>query len=359
MTTEAIAGNTDFPVQPLTENLLQPERGKLTITELDLYRKGWVSVYITMTHWCNLQCPHCYDEYAPRSGLSTEQGAKIIEEVESVDMPKYFYDLSGGELMGMKNWEEMLGMFLATGKDVAVNTNGTLINEKTVKTLARMNEEHPNKLFLSVSLDSHDPETNKESRPGSASNKVFKGMELLKENDIRFRAAVTLTSKNIDTIDDTVRFILNNYTKEFIVGVIRPVFYMTPETEKILVSREDALDTMYKLLALKEELGDFEMYHCFNADGETFCEAGRDRIHILPDGNITACYTLQTKDQYVGNIYEEPLSDILGRMQETHRNRDNKYLVCENQHTIYGEPPHRLGKTMPNASNFIPLSEIK
>jgi len=329
----------------------------LPITELDLYRKGFVSIYITLTHWCNLQCPHCYDDFAPRSGITPDQAQRIIGEVESLQLPKYFYDLSGGELMGIRYWPKLLEMFLSTGKEVAVNTNGTLINEKTVQTLRRLNDTYPNNLFLSVSLDSHDPDTNSQSRPGPASNKVFRGMELLKENGIRFRAAVTLTSKSIDSIEDTVRFIVNNYTREFIIGVIRPVFEMTPENGGILVSREDALAVMKRIVALKQELGDFEMYHCFNAQGETFCEAGRDRISILPDGQVTSCYTLQTEDQRIGNIYEELLTDIIQRMHQIHKNRDNKYLLCELQHGRWGEPPHRLGQ-VPPVGTIIPLSDI-
>lgn len=329
----------------------------LPITELDLYRKGFVSIYITLTHWCNLQCPHCYDDFASRSGITPEQAQRIIGEVESLQLPKYFYDLSGGELMGIRYWPKLLEMFLSTGKEVAVNTNGTLINEKTVQTLKRLNDTYPNSLFLSVSLDSHDPETNIQSRPGAASNKVFQGMELLRENGIRFRAAVTLTSKNIDSIEDTVRFIVNNYTREFIIGVIRPVFEMTPENAGILVSREDALATMKRVVALKEELGDFEMYHCFNAQGETFCEAGRDRISILPDGQVTSCYTLQTENQRIGNIYEELLADIIQRMHQIHKDRDNRYLLCELQHEHWGETLHRLGQ-VPPVGTVIPLSDI-
>lgn len=348
-------------IQPIRdENSIEIEQQDqvLPITELDLYRKGFTSIYITLTHWCNLTCPHCYDEFVPRSGMTPEQCQKIIGEVEGLELPNYFYDLSGGELMGIRHWPKLLDMFLATGKEVAVNTNGTLINEKTVKVLKDLDERYPGGLFLSVSLDSHDPDVNAASRPGAASNKVFRGMELLKENDIRFRAAITLTSKNIDSIEDTVRFIVNNYSREFIVGVIRPVFGMQGEGADVLVSYEDALATMKRVVDLKEELGDFEFYHCFNAKGETFCEAGRDRISILPDGNITSCYTLQTPDQHVGNINDEPLIDIVRRMHEIHKDRDNRYLLCELQHGSWGEPPHYLGKK-PEPGNIIPLSDIK
>ncbi len=72
----------------------------LVLTDLDLYRHGYVSIYITMTHGCNLRCPHCYDPKAPHNiPMSISQTRYLIGQVKSLGLPKYFYDLSGGELM--------------------------------------------------------------------------------------------------------------------------------------------------------------------------------------------------------------------------------------------------------------------
>ena len=324
-------------------------QNELPITDLDLYRQGYVSIYIALTHWCNLHCPHCYDEFIPKSGMSTEQAMQIIQQVESLGLPKYFYDLSGGEIMGLPNWYELLEAFLSTGQEVAVNTNGTLISHKTIGKLVDLNTRFPNTLFLSVSLDSHDPEINAYSRPGSASNNVFDAMRLLKENGIRFRAAITLTGKNVDDIENTVRFIVTQYTNEFIVGVLRPVFKMSEANQGIVISLQRVQDAMDRILDLKKELGDFQMYHCLDQQGQTFCEAGRDRINVNPNGNITACYALQTPDQVIGNVYQESLVDIVRRMHAIHTNRDNRYLLCEHQGHVWGEPEHRLGLTNPSS----------
>ncbi len=330
----------------------------LPITDLDLYRQGFVSIYIALTHWCNLRCPHCYDEFQARSGMKTEHAQRIVEQVATLNLPKYFFDLSGGEIMGMPNWAELLETFLQTGKDVAVNTNGTLINAHTILELDRLNAMYPDTLFLSVSLDSHIPEVNAYSRPGAASNNVFEAMRLLKSHNIRFRAAVTLTGKNVETIEDTVRFIVTQYTHEFIIGVLRPVFMMTQENQGIVISLEQVQAAMARILDLKDELGDFQMYHCLDKNGATFCEAGRDRININPNGTITPCYALQTPNWVMGNVYKEPLIDIVRRMHAIHHRRDNRYLLCENQTGFWGEPEYRLGLKSPDGEGLVLLDTI-
>lgn len=199
----------------------------MPITDLDLYRhKGHVSIYIGVTHWCNLKCPHCYDQFNPETGITLDQASHIVREVEKCDFEHPFYDLSGGEIMGLPYWDKLLEIFLGSGQEVQVNTNGTLINDKSIKRLVDLNESYPNRLFLSVSLDSHDPEINRANRPGAASDNVYAAMELLRKHGVRFRVAITLTNRNRPTITDTVRFIVKNYTREFIIGVLRPVFPM-------------------------------------------------------------------------------------------------------------------------------------
>jgi MoaA/NifB/PqqE/SkfB family radical SAM enzyme len=320
---------------------------ELPITELDLFRQGNVSIHIMGTEWCNLKCPHCYAPYAPDRGMTANQIDHVVNEVEATGLEKYWYDLSGGEIMGNREWPQIFDRLLSTGKDVSVNTNGTLVTDENVGILKDLDTRYPDKLFLSVSLDSEDPETNEKTRPGAASKNVYHGMELLKKNDIRFRAALTLTGRNIDSIEDTVRFVVNNYTREFIIGIIRPVFPMTAENQDIVVPLNKAREVMKRVSGMKEELGDFDFYHCFDGNGDTFCEAGRDRIAIKANGDITACYALQTDRDTIGNIFEEPLTGILRKMDAIHKGRDSTVLLCEMQDDIWGTPPHRLGKMPP------------
>lgn len=325
----------------VSQTALDP--GILPITDLDLFRQGYVAIHIMGTEWCNLKCPHCYAPFAPRQGMTVEQIERIVCQVEQSGLERYWYDLSGGEIMGNQEWPDIFDRLLKTGRDVSVNTNGTLINLKSIEVLSSLQERYKSGLFLSVSIDSHDPETNLLTRPGAGSSNVYEGMRLLKERGIRFRAALTLTGRNVASIEDTVRFVLEHYTREFIIGVIRPVFKITPENADIIVPLDTVQAVMHRIASLKSELGDFEFYHCLDRNGETFCEAGRDRIAIKENGDITACYALQRDEDVVGNIFREPLTDILRRLHVIHHGRDSNVLICEHQEEHWGEPPHRLG----------------
>lgn len=318
------------------------EKIDIPITEKDLYRHdGYISIYVCMTHRCNLKCPHCYDRFA-RIEITADHASRIVKEVEGCDFAHPFYDLSGGELMLLSRWDELLEVFLTSGREVQVNTNGTLINGRSVKRIVDLDRRYPNRLFFSVSLDSHDSEINRANRPGAVSDNVYAGMELLREHGVRFRVAITLTSRNRPTIADTVRFIVKNYTREFIIGVLRPVFPMTNEGLAMLIPLSEVQKAKTEVLGLQKEIGSFVMYHTLDASGWAFCKAGLDRINIEPDGDVTSCYALQGQDHVVGNLFHEPLCDIVRRMHAIHLNRDVRYLLCEHQDKRWGKVPDAL-----------------
>ncbi len=320
----------------------------MPITDKDLYRHtGFVSIYVCMTRRCNLTCKYCYNQinrrdYLKHFKITAVQSRRIVEEVNECSFVHPFYDLSGGELMLVSDWYESLKVFLSTGREVLINTNGTLINEEVVNLLVTLDRDHPNQLFLSVSLDSHDPEINLKSRSGVASNNVFTAMNLLHKYGLHFRVAITLTTINRPTIVETVRFIVKNYTREFIIGALRPVFPMTSENLLLLVPLSDVQNTKVEILKLQEELGPFTMYHTLDSSGQAFCMAGLDRLNIEPNGDVTACYTLQGADNVVGNIFKEPLCEIVKRLRIANFSRDIRYLLCEHQSKYWGEVPINL-----------------
>ena len=317
---------------------------KLSISELDLYRKGYVSIYITVTHACNLRCMYCYDGKNCKESIGLDDIERIISEVESLDLPKYFYDLSGGELMLLDDWYKILERFLETGKDVSVNTNVTRIHSDSIKKIIELDRKYPDKLFLSVSLDASVPVLNGEIRPGTESNKVFDALKLLTKNGIRYRTAITLSAMNRDSISTTVEYIVKNYSKEIIIGVLRPTFDQK-KYGHLMVSKKDVIGVIGEVERLKTRIGDFELYHCLDENWDAFCEAGCDRICILPQGDVTACYALQQASDVVGNIYREPLVEIIQKMHARNLGRDKSCLLCEHSAKYFGEPIHYLGKS--------------
>lgn len=102
-----------------------------------------------------------------------------------------------------------------------------------------------------------------------------------------------------------------------------------------------------EVLALQEEIGAFSMYHTLDANGQAFCKAGLDRVNIEPTGDVTSCYALQGKDHVIGNLFREPLQDIVRRMQKIHLGRDERSLLCEHQAKRWGKVPDELKLGLP------------
>ena len=316
----------------------------LPISKLDLYWKDYVAVHIMATEWCNLDCHYCYAPHQFPGGMTPSQINRIIEEVEGLGLEKHWYEISGGEIMGLKYWPELVDQLLSTGCDLCLNTNGTLIDKNSIKSIESLNRRFPGHLSLSVSLDSYAPHINESIRVGKESNRVYKGLALLKDYDIRFRISLTLTSRNMSTIEETIRLVAQKYTREISISVLRPVFPITAENMDIFPTISEVMNMMQRIVNLKKKIGDYDLYHSFDADGQSSCEAGRDRLVIKRNGDVTACYTLQTEEDVVGNIFCEPLADIMSRLSELHKDRDNRILLCEHQEKHWGNPPYRIGK---------------
>ena len=109
----------------------------LTIPEKDPYKK-FFAAHIMTTSKCNLRCYYCY--YPPKSGIDPplEQIAHIIQEFEGIEETEVFYEVSGGEPMLRPDWYLLMKLFLDTGRDVVLNTNGTQISGQNVNRLVEL-----------------------------------------------------------------------------------------------------------------------------------------------------------------------------------------------------------------------------
>jgi len=313
----------------------------LKISDLDIFRKGFYNMHIMTINSCNSRCRYCYvfDKTMPMPSL--QQFEMIISKLEDLNINNMFYDLSGGEIMLRPDWYEVLEKFLKTSRDVYVNTNGTLITTESALKIKELFEKYNKRLYLSVSLDSSNQEIHNKLR--SHFQEAINGMKLLKGLNIRFRVSITLTSYNIDDVENTVRYIVKNLTNEIILGLLRPVFPINDFTSSLFVPLVKIRKVIKRIDDLSRQLK-FILYHCLDEMGNPFCRAGIDRLAILVNGDIVPCYALQNKKNVVGNIFKDNIREIVQRLYINNKDRDQRILLCEHQEEIWGEPPLRVGK---------------
>jgi MoaA/NifB/PqqE/SkfB family radical SAM enzyme len=313
------------------------------ISDLDLYRKGYMVFHVMPILNCNLFCKYCYvgERRKEKKSLSLSQLRIIRDKIEALSFPKIFYEISGGEIFLRKDWLQIFSLFLKTGHFVSINTNGTLVTEKIAETLAKLYQEYKDKIFFSVSLDSHKSVIHNKTR-GNFKESLM-GAELLKKYKIPFRVAITISRHNSKHIIQTVKYVVNHLSRGFSLGTLKPCFPITRESAKLFITKKEILRIHRKILNFKKKM-DFEYYHCLGENNESFCTAGIDRVAITPDGCVFSCYALINSKKSYGNILKDDFVAILNRIMRRNKKRDKKILLCEHCEKKWGNPPVRLGK---------------
>jgi len=244
----------------------------------------WVPslIVVSPTMRCNLNCTGCYSGLYTKDGeLSEAELADIFEQCR--DMGVYFVVISGGEPYTMKR--TLLKLFKKYNDMYFLTyTNGTLLDEPTVKRLARLGNVAP-----AISVEGYAEHTDRRRGDG-VYEKVIKAMELLKKHGVLFGMSVTYSRDNIDLItrDEFVSHYLDKglifawYFMFMPVGK-DPILELVPTPEQRLYcgGQVERLRKQYPLF-----MADF-----WN-DGPAVggCLAGaRNYLHILNSGRVEPC----------------------------------------------------------------------
>ncbi len=153
-------------------------------------------IVLSPTQKCNLNCVGCYASSTFNApSLSFEIVNKICNEVYN-EWGNRFMTISGGEPLIYNDngktlfdiWKKYNEMFFL------VYTNGTLINKKNAKKLARLGNVTP-----AISIEGFEKDTD-ERRGKGVFKKILRAADNLKEAGVPFGVSVTATTKNINTL---------------------------------------------------------------------------------------------------------------------------------------------------------------
>lgn len=295
-----------------------------------------------MTYKCNLKCLHCYINASPQGddGLTKDEAINLVDQMAEIKIPLLI--MSGGEPLMRRDFFEIAKYASKRGLKLALSTNGTLISKKVAEELKEIGF-----LYIGISLDSPYPEFHDKFRGvEGAFDLTVKGIKNAIEAGLNVGLRFTITSRNIDQIDDYILLALN-------LGVKRITFYhisasgrgkelkdwmYTPEQYRKLMDKlieyakelkgkieiETTLapfDGIYIAKILAKDEKELEDYLKFveNSGG-----CGRKMISIYPNGDVYPC---QFIDFYkLGNVREKPLKEIIQNIPDFFVNTD-KYLT--------------------------------
>jgi len=163
--------------------------------------RGMQTLWINITHRCNLRCLHCFREAgeSQENELTTQEILDVIDafgELEGLSLI-----VSGGEPFLRSDILAILQHAKKRVRKVTILTNGTLIDAKAARFLKELEP-----VSVQVSIDGAVKETNDRIRGNGSFEKALRGIRLLKEvsftNDLIM--AMTITKLNLREVKSFV-----------------------------------------------------------------------------------------------------------------------------------------------------------
>ncbi len=271
--------------------------------------KKYKKVYVEITNVCNLRCNFCPETKRQSKYMTQSEFLHVIEEIKPLTDYVYFH------LMGEPLLNPELGSFITICSDnnikVNITTNGTLLEKK--KDLLLSTEG-----LRKVGISLHSFEANLEEK--SLSEYLEGVINFVKEASQRGIICElrlwNAESKDIAHGNSLNSIIINTLYKAFGPQVAQ----CNTDNRKDMPQGDFLLDEL--LLRQNTKIADrvfLHLAHKFQwpdmdrADSaeEVFCYGLRDQFGILVDGTVVPCCLDSEGNIPLGNIFEQPLRDIL------------------------------------------------
>ena len=161
-------------------------------------------MFLREIHWevtnkCNFRCKHCISVSGfPRPNeLTTEEAMEALTSFKEAGVSKIFF--TGGEPFSRGDFTVLLEQVVALEMQTSVITNATYIRGEILGLLKRLGIE------LGISLNGADESTNDAIRGKGSFKQVIEALNRCRENGIAVTLYVTVTTANIEQLDDFAR----------------------------------------------------------------------------------------------------------------------------------------------------------
>ncbi len=274
-------------------------------------KKRLRTVELSLTAECQCACKHCYaEEYRPgdEEGLSRDEMKKVVDS--AFEQGAIHFLLTGGEPLLSGDIYHIMGHIKSRGGIISLATNGISLDSAAIRKLKSMNVD-----LVEVSLDFDSTETHCAFRGMGGDIDIWERVLESSESGIRTGISI-LAQKGIIESGELKRIIQKARRNNIGASICYPCALgkWKGRTDELLKDEH-----FKKVDALKEEL------RATSCEDNSYlgkgCTAGTEKVYVSANGDVTPCPLIPMR---FGNIREESLPDILGRI------RKNSYFSRKN-----------------------------
>ncbi|HDS08629.1 MAG TPA: radical SAM protein [Firmicutes bacterium] len=275
-------------------------------------------IFWDITNRCNLDCNFCmwnWDYAKNIREASRLKKEEILNEIKLIKPLKVV--LTGGEPLLTQGIFHYIYDLKKEDIFVELTTNGTLLNDYTVSNLKDACVDK-----LQVSILGSTRELNNRIMGGEAFDLILTGLENLAKHGIRFKTKTTVTSENIDDIENLAVLLKDigaesvNFSEFIPMGAAYLKSELTIPTSKLKYWKERLGQKFDKTVEFSSTTLDIkELGH------PRKCSLGADNSYlaqILWDGNVIQC-ALSTVFPFSNSIFNSGLKKAWENLSQLKR----------------------------------------
>jgi len=281
-------------------------------------------VMFELTYRCNFYCKHCYVPFSYRKHkeLETKEVFSILDQL--ADIGCFYLGFTGGEPFMREDILDILFYARKKGFEVIVYSNGSLIDEKTAKELARL---RPNKIDITIPAVSAAAFERISGVKGSR-ERVFKAIELLHGKKVNMGFKSCVLKENENEIKDIEDFAVSLGALHRLDDVLSPRLdgskesynYRGHRTEDRGPEREQREDGV-QICSAESAIQRAPVSDLFR------CGVGANQAAITPSGELKMCLMI---DYPKYKILETSLKDTWERLSALTDNiKADSYYQCD------------------------------
>ena len=270
----------------------------------DKFKKGECIAIIdfAFSEICNMKCNHCCN-----SSFAKKKRFMTIRDIENLsaqadELGLAQFCISGGEPLMFPELDDIIRALQPDKFHLTMSTNGVLLDKNRAKHLKETGLDK-----VKISLDSIDPFLHEENRDKKGVySKAYESLFNAKEAGLSVVIQTVITKQNARS-EETVRLAKFAYENGFAV-------------DALLVKAIGRLEGHHECLCTPEDVAFIDNLHkeypsvfrdiipSYGIDRG--CNTVRNILHVTKYGDVLPCVFIHIS---IGNIFEEPLKDIINR----------------------------------------------